>query len=186
MGFSENWAGLFELDYYGICKKGTEVYSERRGIREQNKLPVRWQLSLLWWWRLPDFSRHTAAEFRVLYPKWNFAFLALYKGVCYPAKEHKYLLFKKEEWYLEYERVPCDGNSSWELIQDFSSSSAAPGNHPWKRGEVMPELSEKASGGGRVRKDFRTSYAYEMRRTSKYPPTLFSRQTLFPSFQCKS
>lgn len=48
---------------------------------------------------------------------------------------------------------------------------------------MLPELSEKASGGGRVRKDFRTSYAYELRRTSKYPPTLFSRQTLFPSFQ---
>ena len=34
-----------------------------------------------------------------------------------------------------------------------------------------------------MRKDFRTCYAYELRRTSKYPPTLFSRQTLFPSFQ---
>lgn len=43
---------------------------------------------------------------------------------------------------------------------------------------MPPELSEKASGGGRVRKDFRTSYAYELRRTSEYPPTPFSRQTL--------
>lgn len=77
--------------------------------------------------------------------------------------------------------APC---SSWELIQDFSSSSAGPGNHSWRRGEtVLLELSEKASGGGRVRKDFRTSYAYELRRKSKYPPTLFSRQSLFPSFQ---
>lgn len=58
------------------------------------------------------------------------------------------------------------------------------GNHCCRRREVvLPELSEKASGGGRVRKDFRASYAYELRRASKYPPTLFSRQTLFPSFQ---
>ena len=73
---------------------------------------------------------------------------------------------------------------SWEPTQDFSSSSAGPGNNSWRREAAMlPELSQKASGGGRVRKDFRTSYAYELRRISKYPPTLFSRQTLFPSFQ---
>lgn len=84
-------------------------------------------------------------------------------------------------WWEHTNPAPC---SSWELIQDFSFSLAGPGNHPWKRGEaVLPELSEKASGGGRVRKDFRTSYAYELRRTSKYPPTLFSRQTPFPSFR---
>lgn len=41
VGFSENRAGFFELDYYGISKKGTKVYGERRCIREQNKLPVR-------------------------------------------------------------------------------------------------------------------------------------------------
>lgn len=84
---------------------------------------------------------------------------------------------------LRWEPTSPALRSSWELIQDFSSSSAGPGNNSWRREAVLPELSEKASGGGRVRKDFRTSYAYELRRTSKYPPTLFSRQTLFPSFQ---
>lgn len=29
-----------------------------------------------------------------------------------------------------------------------------------------------------MRKDFRTSYPYELSTTSKYPPTPFSRQTL--------
>lgn len=40
VGFSENRAGSFELDYYASVR-GTKVHGERRCTREQKELPVR-------------------------------------------------------------------------------------------------------------------------------------------------
>lgn len=98
VSFSENRAGPFELDYYSICVRGRKVYGEKMHQRTKGAAGQMTTLLARTMKRLPDFSKHTPAEFSISSPKLGCLLRTLQMSLLpSEGKVYKHLRFKKEE-----------------------------------------------------------------------------------------